>query len=185
MASEKYTTEFISPEKILWTLLTKFPLWRISATIVKPPLVATFHERGPALRNWSSERSKVRCPLPWGPPVALYLGSGEDPTAALFLVDTDATEGLCIITAVNRSHAVFEYGPMKFPPVYPAPHGDGKDRHAVELVAAITSEYVPGVHAVHDVVDSVVEYVLFGHLVHVFEEVLDAESVQSATNPAN
>ena len=95
---------------------------RNSATIVYPPFVATFHERGPDLRKWGIETSNVRCPLPRGPPVALYIGRGEDPMPEAFLVDTDVTDSLCITSAVNRLHAVFEYGPIKFPPVYPALH---------------------------------------------------------------
>jgi hypothetical protein len=46
---------------------------------------------------------------------------------ASFLVDTDTIVSLCRTSAVNRSQAVFEYGPIKFPPVYPALHGAGKD----------------------------------------------------------
>ena len=88
-----------------------------------PPLVTMFQARGPASMRFESERSNLTCPLALGPPVALYIGGEEDVIAALFLVETEAKAGLCTISAVNREHAVLEYGPMKFPPVYPGLHG--------------------------------------------------------------
>jgi hypothetical protein len=44
--------------------------------------------------------------LPFGPPVALYVGTV--PTAALFLVDIDANEGFGV-SAMNLAQAVLEY----------------------------------------------------------------------------
>ena len=86
---------------------------RTTITIVKPPFVAILNVRDPAFRNCDWVRSKLTCPLPLGPPRALYVGTV--PTAALFLVDTDANEGLGV-RAMNLAQAVLEYGEMKFPP---------------------------------------------------------------------
>jgi hypothetical protein len=61
--------------------------------------------REPASRNCELARLKLTCPLPFGPPVALYVGSV--PTAALFLVDIDANAGFGV-SAMNRAQAVVE-----------------------------------------------------------------------------
>jgi hypothetical protein len=94
--------------------LSQFPMVdvnRTTATIVKPPFVAIFNVREPASRYCDFVRSKLTCPLPFGPPAALYVGTV--PIAALFLVDIDAKEGLCV-RAMNRTHAVVEYATITF-----------------------------------------------------------------------
>ena len=78
---------------------------RTTDTIVKPPFVAIFNVRDPASRNCDLVRSKLTCPLPFGPPAALYVGTA--PIAALFLVDIDANEGLGV-RAMNLTQAVVE-----------------------------------------------------------------------------
>jgi hypothetical protein len=55
--------------------------------------------------------SKLTCPLPLGPPTALYVG--KFPTPALSRVDIDAKEGLGV-RAMNLPHAVFEYDATTF-----------------------------------------------------------------------
>jgi hypothetical protein len=79
----------------------------------------------------------------------------------LFIVDIDANEGFCIISAMNRSHAVSEYGPIKFPPVYPALQVQALDAvqalhdcpvftgHAVHGADPVVVLNVPAAHAVH------------------------------------
>ena len=65
--------------------------------------------RGPASRYYIKVWSNVTCPLPFGPPSALYVGSGEDPTAVLLRFDMDVNEGLLGIRVTNLAHAVLEY----------------------------------------------------------------------------
>lgn len=91
------------------SVFIEVPLNRSTVTIVKPPFVAVLNVRGPASRYCSKARSKLTCPLPFGPPSALYVGRGEDPTAALLRVNTDANEGLLGIRVTNLAHAVLEY----------------------------------------------------------------------------
>lgn len=50
----------------------------------------------------------VTCPLPFGPPVALYVGSGFDPEPATARVDTVANAGVYVIRTRNLSHIVDE-----------------------------------------------------------------------------
>jgi hypothetical protein len=100
------------------TILSQAPATPVNfttATIVKPPLVAIFKVREPALRCCDKARLKLTCPLPLGPPVGLYVG--RVPTAAFRRVDTDAKEGFHTISAMNLEQAVVEYCEMKFPPV--------------------------------------------------------------------
>ena len=89
------------------------------------------------------------------------MGSADDPTAVLFLVDTDANERFCIISAMNRSHAVLEYGPIKFPPIYPA-----LQVQALDAVQALHDAPVFSGHAVHSADPVVVLYVPAAHAVH-------------------
>jgi len=91
------------------SVFVEVPVNRSIVTIVRPPFVAVLKVRGPASRYCSKARSKLTCPLPFGPPSALYVGSGEDPTAALLRVDTDANLGVDRIRATNLAHAVLEY----------------------------------------------------------------------------
>ena len=88
----------------------------MTATIVRPPLLAMFNVRAPPSRYCKEARLKLICPLPFGPPVATY--EGMVPTPVLERVDTDASDGLGV-SATNLSHVVLEYGPIKSPPVYP------------------------------------------------------------------
>ena len=105
------------PRSIILTSLVTVPVNRTTATIVKPPFVAILKVRGPASRYCDLVLLKLTCPLPFGPPVALYVGRMADPRATLLRVNTDANDGLVSIRATNLSQAVVEYGPMKFPPV--------------------------------------------------------------------
>ena len=73
---------------------------------MNPPFVAILQVRVPASRYCDWVRSKLTCPLPLGPPAALYVGTV--PTAALFRVDIDANEGFGV-SAMNLAHAVLEY----------------------------------------------------------------------------
>jgi hypothetical protein len=91
------------------SVFIEVPLNRSTVTIVKPPFVAVLKVRGPASRYCSKARSKLTCPWTFGPPSTLYVGSGEDPTAALLRVDTDANLGVDRIRATNLTHAVLEY----------------------------------------------------------------------------
>lgn len=63
-----------------------------------------------------------------GPPVGLYVG--KVPTAGLRRVDTDANDGFGV-RAMNLAQAVTEYGDMKFPPPYPALHGQYGVKHVM------------------------------------------------------
>jgi len=81
------------------------PVNRTTVTIVKPPFVAILNVRDPASRNCKFARLKLTCPLPFGPPVGLYVGNV--PTAALFLVDIDANAGFGV-SAMKRAQAVDE-----------------------------------------------------------------------------
>ncbi len=90
------------------------PVKRTTVTSEKPPLVAMFKVRVPPSRYCNVARLKLTCPLPYGPPVALYVG--RIPTPGLRRVDTDANDGVGI-RAMNLAQAVVEYGDMKFPPV--------------------------------------------------------------------
>jgi hypothetical protein len=87
------------------------PVNRMTNTIVKPPLLAMLKVRDPASRYCDLVRSKLKWPLPFGPPAALYVGMV--PTAALFLVEIDANEGLGV-RAMNLAQAVLEYEAMTF-----------------------------------------------------------------------
>ncbi len=87
------------------------PVNRMTNTIVKPPLLAMLKVRDPASRYCDLVRSKLKWPLPFGPPAALYVGMV--PTAALFLVEIDANEGLGV-RAINLVQAVVEYEAMTF-----------------------------------------------------------------------
>ena len=115
------------------------PVNRITVTIVKPPFVAILNVRGPAFRNCKLARLKLTCPLPLGPPRALYVG--KVPTAALFRVDIDANEGFGV-SAMNLAHAVPEYDATTFetPEYAPALH-----THAAAEVAP-GAEVVPAGH---------------------------------------
>ena len=86
-----------------------------TVTIVRPPLVAILKVRDPASRYFELERANQLWPLPFGPPLGLYVGGF--PTAALERVDTDANEDFHVIKEMNLEQAVVEYGPIKFPPV--------------------------------------------------------------------
>ncbi len=79
--------------------------------MVKPSFVAILKVRGPASRYCDFVMSKLTCPLPFGPPTALYVGMV--PTAALLRVDIDANEGLGV-RAMNLTQAVTEYEAMTF-----------------------------------------------------------------------
>ncbi len=72
------------------------------------------------------------------------MGSADDPIPVSFLVDTDANEGFCTISAMNLLHAVLEYGPIKFPPTYPA-----LQVQALDAVQALHDAPVLSGHAVH------------------------------------
>jgi len=74
-----------------------------------------FMVRGPELMKVGAVRSKVTCPLPFGPPRASY--GGRVPIPALARVETDANEGFDVIIETNLEQAVVEYGPMKLPPL--------------------------------------------------------------------
>ena len=88
-----------------------FPVNRTTATIVMPPFVAIFKVRDPASRYCDLVLSKLTCPLPFGPPRALYVGTF--PTAAFVRVDIDANEGL-VVRAMNLAQAVAECDDMTF-----------------------------------------------------------------------
>jgi hypothetical protein len=60
----------------------------------------------------------------------LYVGILTDPTPALLRVDTSANAGLGV-KAMNLAQAVTEYGDMKFPPPYPALHGQYGVKHVM------------------------------------------------------
>jgi len=93
--------------------VTGDPVKRNTITNEKPPLVPMFKVRVPPSRYCNEARLKLTCPLPYGPPVGLYVG--RIPTPARRRVDTDATEGWGV-RAMNLAQAVVEYGDMKFPP---------------------------------------------------------------------
>jgi hypothetical protein len=84
---------------------TILPVNRTTVTIVKPPFVAILKVRDPAFKNCELARLKLTCPLPFGPPVGLYVGSV--PTAASPRVDIDANEGFGV-SAMNLEQAVVE-----------------------------------------------------------------------------
>ncbi len=84
--------------------------------MLKPPFVLIFKVRVPVRRYCVWVRSKLTCPLPFGPPVALYVGIMADPRATPVRVDTDCNDRLGI-KAKNLAQAVTEYGDIKFPPV--------------------------------------------------------------------
>ena len=100
------------------TIISKKPAFCVNlttATIVTPPFVAIFKVREPASRYCELVLSKLTCPLPFGPPAALYVGMV--PTAALFLVEIDAKEGLGV-RAMNLTHTAVEYGATHPPEVH-------------------------------------------------------------------
>ena len=78
--------------------------------------------RDPASRNCDLVRSKFKCPLPFGPPAATYVGISVDPIPGLLRVDTDANAGFHVIRATNLAQAVREYGEMKFALMNPLLH---------------------------------------------------------------
>jgi len=65
----------------------------------------------PASRYCDLVRSKLKWPLPFGPPAAMNVGMV--PTAALLRVDMEANEGLGV-RAMNLAQAVVEYEAMTF-----------------------------------------------------------------------
>ena len=154
---------------------------RTTATIVKPPFVAILNVRDPTFRNCDWVRSKLTCPLPLGPPAALYVGTV--PTAALFRVDSDANEGFGV-SAMNLAHAVPEYDAttLETPEYAPAaqmlhaaaevaPAAEnvpaGQLVHTADVVAPVTPEYVPAGQLVHAVASATMENVPAAHNEHV------------------
>jgi hypothetical protein len=109
------------PKSIILSKLAVSPENRTTATIVRPPFVAIFNVCLPASMYCDLVRSKKTWPLPFGPPVALYVGRLTDPTAAFMRFGTDANEGV-LVNEMNVSHDKFEYGFMTHSPVNPATH---------------------------------------------------------------
>ena len=158
------------PRSISRSHVLDCPVNRTTVTNVRPPFVAILKVRDPASRYCDLVRSKLTCPLPFGPPAALYVGMV--PTAALFLVEIDANEGLGV-RAMNLAQAVVEYAAMTFTaPVthvifcglllsaqqsveftvptsdlYPAGHG-------MHRAAPLAFANVSGAHEKHDVLAS-------------------------------
>jgi hypothetical protein len=99
------------PRSIILSNPPAFVVNRTTATTVRPPFVAILKVRGPASRYCDLVLSKLRWPLPFGPPRALYVGTF--PIAALVRVDIDANEGLGV-SVMNLTHAVFEYDTTTF-----------------------------------------------------------------------
>ena len=150
------------PKSIIVSQLPMVDVKRTTVTIVKPPFVAILNVRDPASRNCKLARLKLTCPLPLGPPRALYVG--KVPIAALFRVDIDANEGFGV-SAMNLAQAVLEYDATTFetPEYAPALHTQaaaevapavevvpaGHATHAAEEFAPIAPEYVPAGQDVH------------------------------------
>jgi hypothetical protein len=113
------STRFFTPgPSAMSTILSQVPMVdvnRTTATMVKPPFVAILKVRAPASRYCDLVLSKLTWPLPFGPPTALYVGMV--PTAALFLVEIDAKEGLGV-RAMNLTHTAVEYGATHPPEVH-------------------------------------------------------------------
>jgi hypothetical protein len=92
---------------IPWRMMSstfEFPRKRTTATTVKPPLLATLKGRCPVFMYCHKVRSNATCPLPSGPPRALYTGIGVDPMPVESRVATDASEGFDTIRATIRAH---------------------------------------------------------------------------------
>ena len=129
------------PKSIIISQLPMVDVKLTTATIVRPPFVAILNVRDPASRNCELARLKLTCPLPLGPPRALYVGTV--PTAALFRVDIDANEGFGV-SAMNLAHAVLEYDATTFETPEYAPAA--QLLHAAAEVAP-GAENVPAGHA--------------------------------------
>ena len=172
------------------------PVKRTTATIVRPPLVAIFKLRGPALRYCNLVRSKVMCPWPCGPPSALYTGRMADPgEGARSSVDRDENEGLDATRARNlvqvlefKKHPVdalylpATHAMQTLPsgPVHPLlqvqfvkaalPAGefesDGQVLHVELSEAPSAVEYVPAPQLVHRAAPVAGEYVPAPQSVH-------------------
>ncbi len=84
---------------------------RTTATSVNPPFVAILKVRDPSFRNCEFARLKLTCPFPFGPPVALYVGSV--PTAASPRVDIDSNEGFGV-SVMNHAQAEEESAATTF-----------------------------------------------------------------------
>lgn len=120
--------------------------------------------------------------MPFGPPVGLYVGRMSDPVPMLFLVATDANDGLGVI-AINLAQTVDEYVTSKFtlapPAVYP-----GVQIHWLMLVLPSANVMVLATQSEQVALPVAVLYVWSAHGVHAIPlgPVYPAMHVQSVSS---